>query len=302
MPQDGTFVRSRLAERALPSQRLISSDGLGWRTLLARSYRDPARTEAFSTAQSPDLLVVFVVSGTYVIESRKGRFWRRATYGPGAVGVTAPGNVSVLRWHSTSTQPLESLHVHLAAELLDETFQHLGGGGQPVPDRFPDTLLLEDSLVTAAGQMIGRALRHGAPGPYADSLAQMLATHLLYRTVLEARPVTPAARPAVLGPAQLGRVTGYMREHLRDEVSLDDLAGQANVSKYHFLRMFTRSTGVTPHRYLVRMRLRHAADLLRDTDQTVLQVSLACGYRSPGQFAAAFRREYGVSPSRFRAG
>ncbi|MGS2616182.1 helix-turn-helix domain-containing protein [Micromonospora sp. LZ34] len=297
--RDEPFARSRAAEHALPSQRLLCSSELGWRGLLARSYRDPAQAEEFRTAQSPDLLFVLVTSGTYLIESRRGGRWRRAAYHPGSVGVTAPGNASVLRWRSTSGQPMESLHVHLDAGLLAETGRGLGGSqvrsGYPA---FPDALSLDDPLVSAAGTMVLKALRQQAPPLYADSLAQMLATHLLYRGALESP--ADAVRPARLGAVRLRRVTEYMHEHLRHEISLDDLAAQANVSKYHFLRMFARETGFTPHRYLTRLRMRHAAGLLRDTDQTVLQIALACGYRSPGQFAAAFRRAYGRSPSRFR--
>ena len=82
------------------------------------------------------------------------------------------------------------------------------------------------------------------------------------------------------------RITAYMHEHLHEDVSLDDLAAQAAVSKYHLLRSFAKSTGFTPYRYLVRLRMCRAANLLRDTGQPVLQISTACGYRSPGQFPA----------------
>jgi AraC family transcriptional regulator len=107
-------------------------------------------------------------------------------------------------------------------------------------------------------------------------------------------------RPAALGGPALRRVTGYMHEHLHEDVRLDDLAAQANLSKYHLLRLFTQATGFTPHRYLVRLRTNRAADLLRDTAQPVLHISTACGYRSPGQFTAAFRRRFGMSPREFR--
>jgi AraC family transcriptional regulator len=295
------FGRSRLAERALPAERLLSSDDLGWRTILARTYRDSSQAEQFTTAASPDLFVVLVTSGTYVIESRKGRSWHRATYHPGSVGVTAPGNVSVLRWHSTFPQRLESLHLYISAEMLDETSWTLDGQGLCRPQRLPDLLVLEDPLVTAAGCAIGRALREGASSLYADSIAQTLAVHLLYRAGRDFfSPVVQGPRSTALSERALSRVTSYMREHLHEDVNLDDLAAQANLSKYHLLRVFAKSTGFTPHRYLTRLRLRQAADLLRDTSQTVLQISIACGYHSPGQFAAAFRRQYGASPTEFR--
>jgi AraC family transcriptional regulator len=113
------FARSRLAERALPAHRELCSSELGWQTILARTYRDPTEAAQFATAQSPDLLVVLVTSGTYTIESRKGRSWQKASYHPGSIGVTAPGNISVLRWSTDPGQQLESLHIHLSADLID---------------------------------------------------------------------------------------------------------------------------------------------------------------------------------------
>jgi AraC family transcriptional regulator len=291
------FARSLSADRALPSQRLLSSENLGWQTMLARTYRDPRRAEQFRTAQSCDLLLVLVVSGTCVIESRKRGRWQRANYHVGSVGVTAPGNVSVLRWQTTSAQPMESLHLYLSADLLEATSAEFGGD-QTWPRRLPDTLSLDDPLVTAAAQAAGRALRHGAPALYADSVAQMLVTHVLYG----AAALDPPARsePGRLGDTVIRRLTAYMREHLHEDVRLDDLAAQANVSKYHLLRSFAKSTGFTPHRYLVNLRMERAAELLRTTPYPVTQIAAACGYTSPGRFAAAFRRRYGVSPKRFR--
>jgi AraC family transcriptional regulator len=122
----------------------------------------------------------------------------------------------------------------------------------------------------------------------------MLATHLLYGA--------DAGRfePATLGRPALNAVVDYMHLHLQDDIDLAELAKLANMSKFHFLRLFAQATGATPHRYLVRLRLQRAATMLRDTRQTILQVAEACGYRSPGHFAGAFRRQYGVSPTEFR--
>jgi AraC family transcriptional regulator len=294
---DQIFARSLLADRALPSRRLLSSENLGSRTMLARTYRDPDQVEQFSTAQSCDLLLVLITSGTYIIESRKRGRWRRANYHAGSIGITAPGNVSVLRWRTTSTQPLESLHLYLNEELFESTSAELDGDGA-WRRRLPDELSLDDPLVTAAAQAAGRALRHGAPSLYADSIAQMLVTHLLYGSAASGPPTMN--EPGTLGDTALHRVTAYMHEHLHEDVRLDDLAAQANVSKYHLLRSFAKSMGLTPHRHLVHLRMGRAAELLRATPYSVTQIAAACGYASPGQFAVAFRRRYGVSPTQFR--
>ena len=83
-------------------------------------------------------------------------------------------------------------------------------------------------------------------------------------------------------------------------MTLDDLAAQVNLSKFHLLRMFAKSTGRTPHRYLVGLRPGRAANLLRHSTMPVVRIAAECGYRSPGQFSAVFRRVHGMSPRDYR--
>lgn len=256
-------------------RQLSSSSGLGWRSVLAREYADPPRVESFHSVPSRELLVVLVTSGAYAIASGA----TKATYRRGSVGVTAPGNVSRLRWHTLDGKPMRSLHLYLGTDLIRDT-EHL-----------PDVLSLQDDFVTAAAFALGDAMAARAPAVYADALAQAVAAHLVHR-----RPT----RPAALGNHQIDRVVDHMRAHLGDDISLEALAREANVSKFHFVRVFARTTGLTPHRYLVRLRMQAGADLLGRTDHTVQRIALACGYRSPRQFAAAFRAEYGVTPQQFR--
>jgi AraC family transcriptional regulator len=289
----GPSAESLRAADHLPSQLQVSSRDLGWRTVLVSSYVDPVWTEEFTTAPTPDLLLVEVTKGAYVVESRKAGTWQRATYRPGSVGVTAPGNASTLRWRAEIPQRMESVHVHLSAHVLAATAESLGARGRQALDQLPDCLLLGDPLVESAVLSLGRAVPKQAPRLYADAIGQMLATHLLYGAG-RSQPTGKLSRPA------LSEVVDYMHMHLQDDIDLAVLAKLANLSKFHFLRLFAQATGVTPHRYLVRLRLQRAATMLRDTRQTILQVAESCGYRSQGHFAGAFRRQFGVSPTEFR--
>jgi AraC family transcriptional regulator len=288
------FAQSLRAGEHLPSQRLFSSRDLGWNTVLLDAYVDPIWADEFTTAPTPDLLLLVVTRGVYVVEAKKAGTWQRATYRPGSVGATAPGTACTLRWRAETAQRMESLHVHLSAQLLTATAASLDAGHQAL-DLLPDCLLLGDPLVESALLSLGRAAQRSAPARYADSIGRMLATHLLYSA--DAGRFESAGR---LGRPALNTVVDFMHLHLQDDIDLAVLARLANLSKFHFLRLFAQATGETPHRYLVRLRLRRAATMLHDTRQTILQVAEACGYRSQGHFAGAFRREYGVSPTQFR--
>ncbi len=83
-------------------------------------------------------------------------------------------------------------------------------------------------------------------------------------------------------------------------LTLDDLAAQAGLSPFHFLRTFRRKTGVTPHQFILRTRLRHAAVRLTTESAKVVDVAFAAGFGDLSNFNHAFRTEFGVSPRQFR--
>ena len=83
-------------------------------------------------------------------------------------------------------------------------------------------------------------------------------------------------------------------------IGLDDAAEQAGISPFHFLRLFSDVLGVTPHQYLVRSRLRHAARLLADDDSPVTDIAYDVGFGDLSNFVRTFHRAAGVSPMKFR--
>ncbi|MFD3701044.1 helix-turn-helix domain-containing protein [Streptomyces sp. NPDC058646] len=91
-----------------------------------------------------------------------------------------------------------------------------------------------------------------------------------------------------------------IRERFGEPLSLDELARSAMVSKYHFLRMFTRVTGVTPGRFLSAVRLQEAKRLLLSTSLNVADVSAQVGYSSTGSFTRRFTESVGLSPTQYR--
>jgi AraC family transcriptional regulator len=92
----------------------------------------------------------------------------------------------------------------------------------------------------------------------------------------------------------------WMNAHAHEPIDLDGAARVAGLSPFHFLRVFARVLGVTPHQYLVRARLRHAARLLADDTHPVTDVALDVGFADLSNFVRTFRRAAGVSPGGFR--
>jgi AraC-like DNA-binding protein len=100
--------------------------------------------------------------------------------------------------------------------------------------------------------------------------------------------------------AQIARAVDLMHSCYQDELSLDDLARAAAMSRYHFLRSFKAEVGMTPYAYLQQVRLRTAAALLQSSAHSITEIALACGFTSSSRFSVAFRRLYQCSPSTYR--
>jgi AraC family transcriptional regulator len=92
----------------------------------------------------------------------------------------------------------------------------------------------------------------------------------------------------------------WIDAHSHETIDLDGAAAGAGLSSFHFLRLFARVLGVTPHQYLVRSRLRHAARLLADDTRSITDVAYDVGFGDLSNFVRTFRRAAGVSPGHFR--
>ncbi len=94
----------------------------------------------------------------------------------------------------------------------------------------------------------------------------------------------------------------YLQANLGEPVRLEELAQLCNLSRYHFLRKFKNTFGSSPHAYLTRLRMSRARDLLAQGKPKITSVALECGYNQHSQFATAFKRHFGYSPSDARKG
>jgi AraC family transcriptional regulator len=92
----------------------------------------------------------------------------------------------------------------------------------------------------------------------------------------------------------------WIDAHSHESIGLDAIAGEAGLSVFHFLRTFGRVFGVTPHQYLVRSRLRHAARLLVEDARAVTHVAFDVGFNDLSNFVRTFHRAAGIPPHRFR--
>jgi len=92
----------------------------------------------------------------------------------------------------------------------------------------------------------------------------------------------------------------WIEAHATEPIDLESVAREVGLSPFHFLRLFTKVLGVSPHQYLVRSRLRHAARLLADAAKPITDIAYDVGFGDLSNFVRSFRRAAGLSPRQFR--
>ncbi len=228
---------------------------------------------------------------------------RRQGDGPTEDRDVTLGSVTVVpaglafRWQTRG--PIDFAHLYIAPRRLERSLRDTF-------DRDPRHVVLEprigwdDTLVASLLQaMLDPALDGDPDGRLArDSWFEALLTRLIQRgSNLSAS--SPRARNA-LAPRTLARLKQHIEANLGGEVTLDQLAAVAGLSRFHLCRAFRETTGVPPHAYLTRARLAAARRLLRSGDLPIREIARQCGFASPNQFATSFRRHLGTTPSAYR--
>jgi AraC-like DNA-binding protein len=162
-------------------------------------------------------------------------------------------------------------------------------GAQFVADRLPP--------IRATAQLTARAVTAMQTQDSFEELALELAGTVL-RVCQNVRCV-PAAG-AKRTETRVAEVLHHLESNAVQSLRLEDLARMAGLSRYHFLRAFKSVTGVTPHQWILRARLRDAAHRLVTTCASVTEVALEAGFADLSNFIRSFRAEYGVSPLGYR--
>ncbi|WP_060882633.1 GlxA family transcriptional regulator [Streptomyces caniscabiei] len=174
----------------------------------------------------------------------------------------------------------------------------------PAVEVDPDPIFVRDGhIATSAGVTAGIDLALAlVEEDIGRETALAIARHLV---VFLRRPGNQAQFSAQLA-AQTARreplreVQRWITEHPGDDLSVEHLAARARLSPRHFARAFRTETGMTPGRYVDRVRLEHARRLLEDTSDGVEEISRACGYGTAEAMRRAFVKALAISPAEYR--
>jgi AraC family transcriptional regulator len=133
---------------------------------------------------------------------------------------------------------------------------------------------------------------------FLDSIEQAIVVALINGHAVGHRPVQ--IHRGGLGSARLRKIKELVDASMDDDLSLDEMAQSVELSTAHFTRMFRKSTGETPHQFVLRQKIERAKAMLRDRATRVLDVAVACGFKTQQHFAQVFREVCGTSPTEYR--
>ncbi|MBH0237906.1 helix-turn-helix domain-containing protein [Methylobrevis albus] len=197
--------------------------------------------------------------------------------------------------------PAECLIVFLPAEVLEGSAL-AEFGLDPARSSLAYAAAIADPALSHLGagfrSLLGRA---GAPPDrlFAEGLKVALSAHLVGHYRRESW--RPAERDRTLDPIRLRRVFDLIEDRLSEPLSLEDLAGAACLSPFHFSRLFQKTTGRPPHRYLMERRIAAARTFLAETRRPLAEVALDAGFGSQANFTRTFRKASGLTPGEYRA-
>lgn len=294
---------THLIERAIRTPPILSSREAGWENIAVSTDFLPFENGRAKVPTIPDIHLVLVEQGAVYLESRDADGMLEKVHArPGDLFLTPGGSASYeVSWHNLSTEPIQSLQVHLNAELFARTTAQMMQDDQ-AHLKLPTLSGFRDPLLTQIALALPRALAQAAPTGrlYADAAAQMLAVHLLSHYLAVKAPLQIQDSTQGLSHRQITQLTDYLLAHLHTSLSLETLAQQVGLSAYHFAHLFRKTTGETPHQFVIRARLETAQRLLKETDWPLSQVALSVGFQSQSHFTQVFKERLGETPRQYR--
>lgn len=277
----------------VPSEHIIqSSKGKNWHGIDVAEIIHPL--DDFALPAIPrHILVVNLSTPSELQEKLVGR---RGHLGPGGLVILPAGAAST--WHLEHQGEVRHLHLYLSPMLIQQIAAEV--------NIHPDTVQLIDAMGVTDPQITSIALSllselrsDGLGGKlYVESLANLLVIHLLRHHSSMKLPSIP--HHVGLPRTTLRQATGYIEDHLAEDLSLSVIAAAVNISPYHFARLFKASVGLSPHQYVIHRRIERAKLLLATTNWPLTTIAHMVGCSSDSHLTMHFKRLTGLTPKQYR--
>jgi AraC family transcriptional regulator len=279
------------------SDLLCSSAGLGWSTISAELRCHAASETPVLVPQNVELILA-VVGNDEGLVIRTGAGQR--TEARPSTGVFCLTPVGVDNQLAIKVPVPKALHVYLRAALFRKLADDFNLPGAPAHSiRY--VAGVRDEVIHQIGLSFIAAMANDSTAGrmFVETASATLAARLLqsYCDSGVCKSLEPSHR---IDHARLRRALDYISDNLDDEITLAQLAEVAGLSVFHFARTFTRAMGVSPGRYVSRMRLEKAMAELAAGKLSLAEIAFKAGFSSQASFTTAFHRVTGLTPGEYR--
>jgi AraC family transcriptional regulator len=283
--------------RVRPHNVRLTSRPLGWSVLHIEQREIEPSSIGFPAGATEHLVAVSLAAGR-IVRNAAGKA-ETSTLVPGSVCLQPANAQSHWSWDTRLTLTLLALEPAFLLRVADETFGLAAHEVELLP-----AVRRSDPVVATIVATLSREASEAQPGNevYAQSLAHILAVHLL-RQYNRRKPVAPAAATQPPASAPTGRAVQFIQERFSEDIALADIAAAARVSPYHLTRIFKQATGMSPHQYLIQVRVTNARALLMAGAgrRSVAEVADAVGFSDQSHLTRHMKRLLGVTPGEVRA-
>jgi AraC family transcriptional regulator len=273
---------------------VLSSREQGWEEILLEQFYLPAGEVKTYYSNEHSIYLSLAPRPVGSLQTQGGKTYT-GLYAKGDFCVTPAQVPFFARWDRDDRFLQIRIMSHFIQNVAKETM-----------DRNPDRLELlpvfqiRDPQLEAIALMLLAELQQENAGSkfYIESLTNVLAVHLLrqYTTTKPHVPIYEGGLPQ----RQLMQVLDYINDHLHQEIKLADLAALLGISQFHFCHLFKQSTAIPPYQYLLQQRIDKAKQLLKQTELSIVDIALSCGFSSHSHLSKQFRQFTGTTPRMYR--
>lgn len=242
--------------------------------------------------------VAFVLSGrAFAVQEGNGQT-RRNFIQPGIACICPEGTNETT---SGITSAIECLHIFLPPTLVQQSALE-DYDIDPAKAELAYSGGLRDAMLHQIAMNIhsvaGRDVEQ-TDQLFLDGMQAALAAHLLRNYSIDRW--SPPTKAPNIDAKRLERVLDFIEARFAENITLRDLAAEAHLSDFHFLRLFREATGLPPHRYVTYRRVQEAQRRLALNHSSLANIALETGFGSQGNFIRAFRNATGLTPGQYRA-
>ncbi|RZU39106.1 AraC family transcriptional regulator [Edaphobacter modestus] len=272
-----------------PPSEYVSQDYADYSLYTAEQHRSIWERHIHDCTQITVALSPAQVRGEW--QGTYGNIERREMNGD-IVWIVPPGIPHVIHFD----RPATLIHLYLNEVFFQNMVEEAPARVQV--SLIPSLLVRDPLLIELAKTLHRESLDGHLSTMFTQSVAALTATHLV-RSYSNRIPATASIRGG-MGPSRERRVLAYIEQHLDESITLEELARVAEISPNYLIALFRQSMGMTPHKYMVQMRIERAYTLLKQKEFTLLEIAQRCGFQDQSQFTTVFRRYVGVTPGHFR--